>query len=119
MFYHTLLSDWNHGNAHFLRGIASELISRGHTVRVYEPSNSWSLENLVTEHGRKPIRKFRATYPMLDSLSYDPNTLNLDKELSDADIVIVHEWNKHELVARIGKHRQRSGRYRLFFHDTH
>ena len=23
MFYHSLLSDWNHGNAHFLRGVAS------------------------------------------------------------------------------------------------
>src|SRR5947207_3916467 len=63
MFYHTLVSDWNHGNAHFLRGIATELISRGHEVVVYEPSNSWSYENLVAEHGQKPIRKFHAVYP--------------------------------------------------------
>jgi spore maturation protein CgeB len=35
MFYHSLLSDWNHGNAHFLRGIASELKARGHEVQVY------------------------------------------------------------------------------------
>ena len=27
MFYHSLLSDWNHGNAHFLRGIVSELLA--------------------------------------------------------------------------------------------
>jgi hypothetical protein len=37
LFYHSLLSDWNHGNAHFLRGIASELLSRGHEVTVFEP----------------------------------------------------------------------------------
>ena len=35
LFYHSLLSDWNHGNAHFLRGIASELLARGHHVGIY------------------------------------------------------------------------------------
>ena len=30
LFYHSLLSDWNHGNAHFLRGVATELLARGH-----------------------------------------------------------------------------------------
>ena len=69
MFYHTLVSDWNHGNAHFLRGIATELISRGHDVVVYEPANSWSYENLVAEHGQKPIRKFHAMYPQLQSVA--------------------------------------------------
>jgi spore maturation protein CgeB len=49
MFCHSLLSDWNHGNAHFLQGIASELIMRGHDVRVCEPWNSWSLQNLMAE----------------------------------------------------------------------
>ena len=29
MFYHSLLSDWNHGNAHFLRGVAYEMVARG------------------------------------------------------------------------------------------
>ena len=27
MFYHSLISCWNHGNAHFLRGVVSELIA--------------------------------------------------------------------------------------------
>jgi spore maturation protein CgeB len=39
MFYHSLLSDWNHGNAHFLRGTVRELIRRGHEVVVYEPKD--------------------------------------------------------------------------------
>ena len=29
LFYHSIVSDWNHGNAHFLRGITTELITRG------------------------------------------------------------------------------------------
>ncbi len=40
LFYHSLLSDWNHGNAHFLRGVVGELLFRGHDVRVYEPADA-------------------------------------------------------------------------------
>ena len=28
LFYHSLVSDWNHGNAHFLRGIVRELFTQ-------------------------------------------------------------------------------------------
>src|SRR5881396_2407079 len=58
LFYHSLVSDWNHGNAHFLRGIATELLKRGHDVAIYEPRDSWSRQNLVKEHGWEPIRRF-------------------------------------------------------------
>lgn len=119
MFYHSLVSDWNHGNAHFLRGIVTELISRGHEVRLYEPRRSWSLQNLVTEHGEGPIRHFRRMYPGLESSFYDAEKIDLDIELDGADLVIVHEWNDQKLIRRIGEHRLRSGTYRLLFHDTH
>src|ERR1700704_6633249 len=46
LFYHSLLSDWNHGNAHFLRGVAGELMSLGHDVKIMEPAGGWSLTNL-------------------------------------------------------------------------
>ena len=42
MFVHSLRSDWNNGNAHFLRGLARGLVSLGHEVRTYEPQNGWS-----------------------------------------------------------------------------
>ena len=47
MLYHSLVSDWNHGNAHFLRGVVTELQDAGHTVDVYEPEDGWSRRNLV------------------------------------------------------------------------
>lgn len=119
MFYHTLVSDWNHGNAHFLRGIATELISRGHEVRILEPRNSWSRVNLVSEHGEKPIRRFHEAYPLLESIPYELETLDLDSALEGAHLVIVHEWSDHSLVSRIGQHRKAHGQYRLLFHDTH
>ncbi len=119
MFYHSLLSDWNHGNAHFLRGVVGELLARGHDVRVYEPKDAWSLQNLRKEHGDTPIAGFRAAYPGLDSIQYDPATLDLDTALDGADLALVHEWNDHDLVRRIGAHRARVGHYRLLFHDTH
>src|SRR5579884_1841019 len=95
LFYHSLVSDWNHGNAHFLRGIATELISRGHDVRIYEPANSWSRENLVREHGEAPIADFRRAYPLLSSVEYNTGKLDLDSALDGADLVLVHEWNDH------------------------
>ncbi len=119
MFYQSLVSDWNHGNAHFLRGIATELMARGHEVRIYEPRDGWSRQNLVAEHGQAALQGFFRTYPHLNSILYDLSSLDEDKVLADADLVIVHEWNDHALVKRLGAHRARGGRYRLLFHDTH
>lgn len=121
-FVHSLLSDWNHGNAHFLRGVASELTSRGHDVRVFEPRDAWSLQNLLADHGEAALQGFHAAYPGLASQRYDLAALDLDRALDGADLVIVHEWNDHGLVARLGEHRKRAGHgggYRLLFHDTH
>lgn len=119
LFYHSLLSDWNHGNAHFLRGVVSELKSRGHSVRVYEPSGGWSLTNLMRDADEEVIVDFQAAYPGLESWFYDPQRLDLDRVLDKADLVIVHEWNDHDLVSRIGRHHALHGGYTLLFHDTH
>uniref|UniRef100_C6E030 Spore protein YkvP/CgeB glycosyl transferase-like domain-containing protein n=1 Tax=Geobacter sp. (strain M21) TaxID=443144 RepID=C6E030_GEOSM len=119
MFYHSLVSDWNHGNAHFLRGVATELGQRGHEVTVYEPKNGWSYKNLLREKGVNALRRFREVYPGLSGIPYELDRLDLDKALAGADLVIVHEWNDHELVQRIGAHRKKNGNYRLLFHDTH
>lgn len=121
LFYHSLVSDWNHGNAHFLRGVATELGKLGHEVTVLEPADAWSVANLVAEQGEAPIREFQARYPGLRSTRYAPATLDLDHALDGADLVVVHEWSDHTLVRRVGEHRARrgSGGYRLFFHDTH
>src|SRR5581483_10545846 len=101
MFYHSVRSDWNHGNAHFLRGVATELIARGHEVVVYEPSDCWSAQNLVAEHGREPLDQFATAYPDLRAHLYNRATLDLDLALDGADLVLVHEWNERELVRRI------------------
>ena len=118
LFYHSLISDWNHGNAHFLRGIATELLARGHDVQVYEPASSWSVENLVAEHGEGAVEAFRRAYPHLQSKRYKDEP-DLEEMLDGADLVIVHEWSDHGLVKRIGEHRARNRSYRLLFHDTH
>jgi spore maturation protein CgeB len=119
VFCHSLVSDWNHGNAHFLRGVCTDLIARGHEVRVYEPADAWSVSNLVAEHGNAPLEGFARAYPLLHSTRYSLDTLDLDAALADADLVLVHEWSDHGLVKRIGEHRHANGHYRLLFHDTH
>jgi spore maturation protein CgeB len=118
-FSHSLVSDWNHGNAHFLRGIAAELWDRGHEVVVLEPADSWSRANLEREHGTRPLREFRRVFPDRVAHEYGPETLDLEHELEATDLVIVHEWNEPSLVKQVGEHRARHGGYRLLFHDTH
>ncbi|MDQ4139627.1 MAG: glycosyltransferase [Bacteroidota bacterium] len=118
LFYHSLLSDWNHGNAHFLRGIVQELKVRGHDVQVYEPEIGWSLQNLVSEYGQEKLAELQKYYPGLKTNFYKLGSLDLDAVLKDADLVLVHEWNEHELVKRIGEHRTKNN-YKLLFHDTH
>jgi spore maturation protein CgeB len=117
-FTHSLASCWNHGNAHFLRGVLRELIARGHDVRVFEPENAWSLENLLADHGPDGLAPYRSAYPELSSESFAPDS-PIEAMLDGADLVLVHEWNAPELVARIGDLRRRGGRFTLLFHDTH
>jgi spore maturation protein CgeB len=119
LFYHSLASDWNHGNAHFLRGVATELLARGHDVRIYEPRDGWSRANLIAGHGLAPVRAFQRAFPHLRSTLYDAERIDLDRALDGADLAIVHEWNEPELVARIGRAAARLPRARLLFHDTH
>jgi spore maturation protein CgeB len=119
LFVHSLRSDWNHGNAHFLRGVVTELLARGLAVTVLEPSDAWSVANLVAERGADAVESYRSAYPALRSELYDPAHVDLEAALDGADLVLVHEWNTPELVRAVGEHRARGGAYRLLFHDTH
>jgi spore maturation protein CgeB len=117
-FTHSLRSCWNHGNAHFLRGVLRELIARGHDVAVYEPADNWSLQNLLADAGDAGLAPFHTHYPDLASTALAPDAA-LEPLVDGADLVIMHEWNDHALVAAIGRLRAAGGRFRLLFHDTH
>jgi spore maturation protein CgeB len=115
---HSLQSCWNHGNAHFLRGVLRELVQHGEQVVALEPKESWSLQNLRHDQGEAGLDAFRSAYPELTSRSFR-GVEDYAAELSDADLVIVHEWNDPALVATIGRLRAKGGRFILLFHDTH
>ena len=118
-FCHSLVSDWNHGNAHFLRGVVRELLARGHEVRVFEPRDGWSRENLRREHGARPFEEFDRFFPELRAVLYDPHDFDAEAAIDGAELVLVHEWNDPAVVRRIGQVRARSAHFRLLFHDTH
>ncbi len=119
MFYHSLVSDWNHGNAHFLRGVASELQARGHEVHIFEPENSWSRLNLLQDRGTEALSAFERAFPNLRSTRYSPEGLDLHKALDGVDLVLVHEWNDPALVKSVGDYRRRHYGITALFHDTH
>ena len=117
-FTHSLRSCWNHGNAHFLRGVLSELGRRGHDVVAYEPSGSWSLENLLRDAGHAGLEAYGRNYPDLVSQVYAPG-FDVAAACENADLVIMHEWNDTALVAAAGAARRQGGSFTLLFHDTH
>ncbi|MDB5512543.1 MAG: hypothetical protein JWR08_2026 [Enterovirga sp.] len=115
---HSLASCWNHGNAHFLRGVLRDLIARGHEVTAYEPAGAWSRQNLVGDHGEAGLRAYRDAYPELVSETYG-DLGEVVARAGAADLVLVHEWNEPALVAALGRERKAGGRFTLLFHDTH
>ena len=124
LFAHSWTSDWNHGNAHFLRGLAYQLVRLGHDVRCYEEVNSWSMCNLLKEDpaaARMAIGCFWSTFPGLNVRFFDA-LVNFRQfaaeELRDADVVLLHEWNVPEVVNTILELKQNLG-FRVLFHDTH
>jgi spore maturation protein CgeB len=120
-FTHSLISCWNHGNAHFLRGVLRALVAEGHAVSVFEPADSWSRQNLIADRGpdaeRDFVQRFPTLAPLVRMTPAGPDSLDL--ALEGADLVIVHEWNEPDLVAAIGALRARGGHFTLMFHDTH
>ena len=71
-FSHALTSCWNHGNAHFLRGILRDLVARGHEIVSWEPENSWSRENLVRDAGPDIADGWQSAYPELHARTFHP-----------------------------------------------
>ena len=118
-FAHSWRSDWNHGNAHFLRGLVTALTHRGHVVRTFEPHDAWSARELAADRGAASLEAWRAAYPSLRPELYEEAALDLDAALDGAELVVVHEWTAPALIERIGRHRRGGGRYTLLFHDTH
>ena len=119
VFYtHSLVSDWNHGNAHFLRGILGELVARGHEVAALEPADSWSRSNLLKDQGPGPIECFHLRFPDLPVSTYDAR-FDHGAAVDEADVVVVHEWTDPGIVADIGRRRREGARFTLLFHDTH
>ncbi len=117
-FTHSLQSCWNHGNAHFLRGVLRDLVSRGHDVVALEPADGWSLENLRRDHGDAGLDAWQQAYPDLRATSF-ARVADIAALTDGADLVIVHEWNDPKLVAQVGKLRAYGAPFTLLFHDTH
>lgn len=117
-FAHSLRSCWNHGNAHFLRGVLRELVAAGHDVTAFEPADGWSVRNLSADQGADAVAGFFTRFPELSVETYDHGS-DLSALVDGADTVIVHEWNDPWVIADLGRMRRNGSRFVLLFHDTH
>jgi spore maturation protein CgeB len=117
-FYHAFSSCWNNGNAHFLRGVTRELARLGHDVLVCEPGDGWSRSNALRDAGESILLEAASLVPGVRVHTYQ-SVPDLDEILQGAEVVLVHEWNPPELIARIGRCRAAGANFTLLFHDTH
>jgi spore maturation protein CgeB len=125
-FAHAVRSDWNNGNAHFLRGLLRSLGQCGHEVEIFEPQDGWSIESLRQERrGEESLSQFQRVYPDLlvrpyvaADVSGIDRTGRCRRALREIDIVIMHEWNPPELAHFLLELREQLG-FKLLFHDTH
>ena len=119
LYAHSVVSDWNNGNAHFLRGILSELAA-ARVIRRWRWSRKMAGAAPIWSPIKAPPRShsFAAAFPHLHVTTYETD-FDHEAALDDADVVIVHEWTPPDLVARIGRLRRGGGRFVLLFHDTH
>ena len=124
-FAHAVRSDWNNGNAHFLRGLLRSLGRCGHAVRIFEPKDGWSIENLrQEERGEESLHQFKEVYPDLQVNTYRSSELTADpssrwrEALREVEIVILHEWNSPVLAHLLLALRNELG-FKLLLHDTH
>jgi spore maturation protein CgeB len=111
LFYHSSVSDWTRGQAHFMRGVGADLALRGHAVVVHEP----------TSGGRPALAANADAQPHDPSAPhesvYELASLDLDRVLDGVDLVIVHGGSQPELVRRIGEHKKAHGSFVLLFRD--
>ena len=97
---HSIVSDWNHGNAHFFRGLIKALSNKGHHVTFFEPKNAWSLSRLTAEQGKSEsdvLAAFSARFPFVTPRFYDETT-DWRETLAPLDATLVHEWTDTPLV---------------------
>jgi spore maturation protein CgeB len=121
-FVHSIVSDWNNGHVHFLRGLAAALQRRGHQLLICEQQQNWSSQNLFEEEGARALLEFARVFAHLPIAFYAGGERLIEEveELTrGADLVIVHEFNEPELVGAVADVRRRRDDFLLLFHDTH
>ena len=124
IFGQSLISDWNHGNAHFLRGVMRALAQLGHTATFYEQEGNWALTQLIAEQGAGAVAAFAAAFPTMRPVLYPARTgAALDDWLrgilAETDIALVHEWQEPELIRAVGRLGGEFPHLTTLFHDTH
>lgn len=92
LFYHSLISDWNHGNTHFLRGIGMALFACGHQVESDEPQEGWTLQQLRHEQGLAALQAFHAAQPGLSSRTYAAQALADHGRRTMLDAQVQLQW---------------------------
>ena len=70
LYTHSLVSDWNHGNAHFLRGVLRELQARGHERWRWSRRMAGAAATCSQAMARAALTRFHQCFPELPVSTY-------------------------------------------------
>ncbi len=120
-FTHSLRSCWNHGNAHFLRGVLRELGATRARCHALEPERSWSLDNLLRDHGEAALAPFAAPTPICRPVTYPRTDVPRScRRWSTAPTSFSSTSGTIPRSSPRSAASRRAGRpFTLLFHDTH
>ena len=122
LFCHSLVSDWNHGNAHFLRGVVQRAAgARPRRRGLRAARTAGASRTCVAEHGEPPLqRASRRAYPALAQPALRRATARsrrgAGRRRPGARARVERARAGRGASARIARPTRR---YRLLFHDTH
>jgi spore maturation protein CgeB len=119
VFTGSMVPDCDQDDAQFLRGVASDLIRRGHKAKIVAFAAGRRETHPLEDSGVQSTADFRYADPLLDGTLSNERDLDLDGVLDAVGVVVVHEGSSRDLVRRIGDHHARRRDYRLYFHDAH
>ena len=92
-FTHSLASCWNHGNAHFLRGVLRALDPpAAMRSQASSPPAPGACATWWPTTAEAALDAFRDAIPTSPHEPTDPTSTS-PRRRTDADLVIVHEWN--------------------------
>ena len=117
LFCQSIISDYNLDAIPFLRGVITELQSRGHETQVFETRDNVAYLSALKECGKTAISEFKRYYPDIITSFYQSSVAEIAEIVRDVDLVLVHSSADTDTIKLLAEIKKKFS-YALVFYDT-